>query len=59
MAVLGTAAAQRLLGRGDGVDELRVRAAPGVDQRLLRDRIAGLLPRGRLEAVTAVGLAAR
>jgi putative ABC transport system permease protein len=59
VAVLETAAAQRLLGRGDGVDELRVRAAPGVDEQVLRDRIAGLLPARRLEAVTAAGLAAR
>jgi putative ABC transport system permease protein len=59
VAVLQTAAAQRLLGRGEDVDEVRVRAAPGVAAEVLRDRIAGLLPAGRLEAVTAATLAAR
>jgi putative ABC transport system permease protein len=59
VAVLQTAAAQRLLGRGDTVDEVRVRAAPGVGADVLRDRIARLLPAGRLEAVTAASLAAR
>jgi putative ABC transport system permease protein len=59
VAVLQTAAAQRLLGRGGTVDEVRVRAAPGVGADALRDRIAGLLPAGRLEAVTAASLAAR
>jgi putative ABC transport system permease protein len=59
VAVLQTAAAQRLLGRGDTVDEVRVRAAPGTGPDLLRDRIAGLLPAGRLEAVTAASLAAQ
>jgi putative ABC transport system permease protein len=59
VAVLQTAAAQRLLGRGHTVDEVRVRAAPGVSPDALRDRIANLLPAGRLEAVTAASLAAR
>jgi putative ABC transport system permease protein len=59
VAVLQTAAAQRLLGRGDTVDEVDLRAAPGVPPDALRDRVARLLPRGRLEAVTAAGLAAR
>src|SRR4029453_2020909 len=59
VAVLQIAAAQRLLGRGGTVDEVRVRAAPGVGADVLRDRIAGLLPAGRLEAVTAASLAAR
>jgi putative ABC transport system permease protein len=59
VAVLATAAAQRLLGRGDVVDEVRVRAAPGVGAEVLRDRIARRLPAGRLEAVTATTLAAR
>jgi putative ABC transport system permease protein len=59
VAVLQTAAAQRLLGRGDTADEVRVRAAPGVGPDVLRDRIARLLPAGRLEAVTAATLAAR
>jgi putative ABC transport system permease protein len=59
VAVLQTSAAQRLLGRGDTVDEVRVRAAPGVSPDALRDRIAHLLPTGRLEAVTAASLAAR
>jgi putative ABC transport system permease protein len=59
VAVLSTAAAQRLLGRGDTVDEVWVRAAPGVGPDTLRDRIAGQLPAGRLEAVTAATLAAR
>ncbi|HEX6675649.1 MAG TPA: ABC transporter permease, partial [Actinomycetes bacterium] len=59
VALLQTAAAQRLLGRGDTVDEVRVRAAPGVSPDALRDRIARLLPAGRLEAVTAATLAAR
>ncbi len=59
VAVLQTAAAQRLLGRGSTVDEVRVRAAPRVGPDLLRDRIAGLLPAGRLEAVTAATLAAQ
>jgi putative ABC transport system permease protein len=59
VAVLQTAAAQRLLGRGDTVDEVRVRAAPGVGADVLRDRIARLLPAGRLEVVTAASLAAR
>jgi len=36
-----------------------VRAAPGVGPDTLRDRIAGLLPAGRLEAVTATTLASR
>jgi putative ABC transport system permease protein len=59
VAVLQTAAAQRLLGRGDTVDEVRVRAAPGVGTDLLRDRVARLLPAGQLEAVTAASLATR
>jgi putative ABC transport system permease protein len=59
VAVLQTAAAQRLLGRGDTVDEVQVRAAPGVGADVLRDRIGRLLPAGRLEAVTAATLAAR
>jgi len=60
VAVLETAAAQRLLGRGGTADEVRVRAAAGVGPDLLRDRIARLLPpAGRLEAVTAATLAAR
>jgi putative ABC transport system permease protein len=59
VAMLRTAAAQRLLGRGDAVDEVRVRAAPGVAPDTLRDRIAGRLPAGRLEAATAADLAAR
>jgi putative ABC transport system permease protein len=60
VALLETAAAQRLLGRGEGVDEVRVRAAAGVGPEVLRDRIARLLPpAGRLEAVTAATLAAR
>jgi putative ABC transport system permease protein len=59
VAVLQAAAAQRLLGRGGTVDEVRVRAAPGVGADALRDRIAGLLPAGRLEAVSAASLAAR
>jgi putative ABC transport system permease protein len=59
VAVLATATARRLLGRGDTVDELWVRAAPGVGPDTLRDRIAGLLPAGRLEAVTAATLASR
>ena len=59
VAVLQTAAAQRLLGRGDTFDEVRVRATPGVGPDLLRDQTARLLPAGRLEAVTAASLAAR
>jgi putative ABC transport system permease protein len=59
VAVLQTAAAQRLLGRGDTFDEVRVRAAPGVGPEVLGDRIARRLPAGRLEAVTAASLAAR
>jgi len=59
VAVLQTAAAQRLLGRGDTADEVRVHAAPGIGPGVLRDRIARLLPPGRLEAVTAATLAAR
>jgi hypothetical protein len=59
VAVLQTVAAQRLLGRGDTVDEVDLRAAPGVDPDALRDRVARLLPEGRLEAVTAADLAAR
>ena len=59
VAVLQTVAAQRLLGRGDTVDEVDLRAAPGVHPDVLRDRVARLLPQGRLEAVTAADLAAR
>ena len=59
VAVLQTRAAQRLLGRGDTVDEVDLRAAPGVAPDALRDRVAQLLPRGRLEAVTAADLATR
>jgi putative ABC transport system permease protein len=59
VAVLQTATAQRLLGRGDAVDEVHVRAAPGVRTDALRDRVARVLPPGRLEAVTAAGLATR
>jgi putative ABC transport system permease protein len=59
VAVLQTAAAQRLLGRGDAVDEVDLRAAPGVGAEVLRDRVARVLPSGRLEAVTAATLAAR
>jgi putative ABC transport system permease protein len=59
VAVLQTAAAQRLLGRGDTADQILVRAAPGVAPDTLRDRIAGRLPAGRLEVVTAADLAAR
>jgi putative ABC transport system permease protein len=59
VALLQTAAAQRLLGRGDTVDQVLVRAAPGVGPEVLRDRIARLLPAGRLEAVTATSLAAQ
>jgi putative ABC transport system permease protein len=59
VALLQTAAAQRLLGRGDTVDQVQVRAAPGVGADVLRDRIGRLLPAGRLEAVTAATLAAR
>jgi putative ABC transport system permease protein len=59
VALLQTATAQRLLGRGDTVDQLLVRAAPGVGPDTLRDRIARLLPAGRLEAVTAATLATR
>jgi putative ABC transport system permease protein len=59
VAVLQTAAAQRLLGRGDAVDEVDLRAAPGVRSEALRDRVAQMLPPGRLEAVTAAALAAR
>ena len=44
VAVLQTVAAQRLLGRGDTVDEVDLRAAPGVDPDALRDRVARLLP---------------
>jgi putative ABC transport system permease protein len=40
VALLQTATAQRLLGRGEGVDEVRVRAVPGVGPGMLRDRIA-------------------
>src|SRR6266511_1337732 len=59
VAVLQTAAAQRLLGRGDAVDEVDLRATPGVGAGTLRDRVARVLPPGRLEAVTAAALAAR
>jgi putative ABC transport system permease protein len=59
VAVLQTAAAQRLLGRGDAVDEVDLRATPGVGAGTLRDRVAPVLPPGRLEAVTAAALAAR
>jgi putative ABC transport system permease protein len=59
VAVLQTAAAQRLLGRGDAVDEVDLRAVPGVSPEALRDRVARVLPGGRLEAVTASALAAR
>ena len=59
VALLRTAAAQRLLGRAADVDEVLVRAAPGMGPDALRDRIARLLPPGRLEAVTAATLAAR
>jgi putative ABC transport system permease protein len=59
VAVLQTAEAQRLLGRGDTADQVLVRAAPGVAPDTLRDRIAGRLPAGRLEVVTAADLAAR
>src|SRR4029450_10391466 len=56
---LQTAVAQRLLGRGDTVDEVRVRATAGLGAEALRNRIAGLLPAGRLEAGTAGSPAAR
>ena len=59
VAVLQTAAAQRLLGRGDAVDEVDLRGAPGVRPEALRDQVARVLPPGRLEAVTAADLAAR
>jgi putative ABC transport system permease protein len=59
VAVLQTAAAQRLLGRGEAVDEVDLRASPGVSAEALRDRVARVLPPGRLEAVTASALAAR
>ncbi|HEX8862494.1 MAG TPA: ABC transporter permease, partial [Actinomycetes bacterium] len=59
VALLQTAAARRLLGRGDTVDEVDLRAAPGVGAEALRDRVARVLPSGRLEAVTAATLAAR
>ena len=59
VAVVTTAAARRLLGRGDTVDAVWVRARPGTAPDTLRDRIARLLPAGRLEAVTAAGLATR
>ena len=59
VAVLQTVAAQRLLGRGDTVDEVDLRAAPGVHPDALRDRVARLLPKGRMEAGTAADLAAR
>jgi putative ABC transport system permease protein len=59
VAVLRTAAARRLLGRGGTVDQVLVRAVPGMAPDILRDRVAGRLPAGRLEAVTAAGLAAR
>jgi putative ABC transport system permease protein len=57
VAVLQTATAQRLLGRGDAVDEVDLRATPGVGADALRDRVARVLPPGRLEAVTAAALA--
>src|SRR6266487_241534 len=41
VAVLQTAAAQRLLGRGDAVDEVDLRATPGVGAGTLRDREIG------------------
>jgi putative ABC transport system permease protein len=59
VAVLQTAAAQRLLGRGDTVDEVDLRTAPGVRPEALRDLVAQMLPPGRLEAVTAADLAGR
>jgi putative ABC transport system permease protein len=59
VAVLQRAAAQRLLGRGEEVDEVDLRAAPGVGADELRDRVAAVLPPGRLEAVTAAASAAR
>lgn len=59
VAVLQTATAQRLLGRGDTIDEVDLRAAPRVSPDELRDRVARVLPSGRLEAVTAAALAAR
>jgi putative ABC transport system permease protein len=59
VAVLQTAAAQRLLGRGDAVDEVDLRAVAGVGAEVLRDRVARVLPPGRLEAVTTATLAAR
>jgi putative ABC transport system permease protein len=59
VAVLQTAAAQRLLGRGEAVDEVDLRGVPGVGAEVLRERVARVLPPGRLEAVTAAALAAR
>ncbi len=59
VAVLQTATAQRLLGRGGAIDEVDLHTAPGVRPEALRDRVARVLPPGRLEAVTAADLAAR
>jgi putative ABC transport system permease protein len=59
VAVLETAAAQRLLGRGDAVDEVDLRGVAGVGAEVLRDRVAQVLPPGRLEAVTSAALAAQ
>jgi putative ABC transport system permease protein len=59
VALLRTSAAQRLLGRGDAVDELDLRAAAGVGADQLRDRVGRVLPAGRLEAVTAATAAAQ
>src|SRR6266540_3368809 len=44
---------------GRAIDEVDLHTAPGVRPEALRDRVARVLPPGRLEAVTAADLAAR
>jgi putative ABC transport system permease protein len=58
VALLETRTAQALFARHSTFDEVDVQAMPGVTSAALRDRVAGVLPPGRLEAVTSESLEA-